>query len=254
MNMNYKKILTRVLGVVMAAAILLPGLILAQTGAATEALKGFCARLPDISSKITQRMDEKDAKLEEKSAEILSRLETRRTERDAKLAEKRAEWDAKRAEIFAKLEDKAETDEQKQAVAVFVGAVQEAVAVRRAAVDAAVQDFREGLAEAIAARQATVNGITGAFRASTEEALAKASSDCEAGTAPATVRENFRVELKAARDKFASDKGEVDKLKTSREALVTARREAIKQAVDTFKATLEQARAALKAAFSQESQ
>lgn len=253
MNMDYKKIFISTLGVVMTAAILLPGLILAQTGEATETLRGFCGRLSDISSKIAQRMDEKEVRLEEKRTEILNNLETRRGERDAKLTEKRVEWDTKRTEVFAKLEERAGTDEQKQAVAVFVAAVQAAVAVRRASVDAAVQGFRGGLAEAMAARQAAVDGIVSAFRASTEAALQKASSDCQAGVTPATVRENFRVELVAARNKFASDRQEIDKLRTSREALLTARREAIKEAVDAFQVVLEQARAALKASFSQES-
>lgn len=259
MKANSKKILTVGLGGVIAAIILVPVLILAQPRGgkpedAGEGGKGFCARISGISSKIDQRMANRDAKLEQKREQISNRIEIRRQERNAKLEQKRAKWDVNRVEHFAKLEEKAQTDEQKQAVITFTKAVSEAIAVRRAAIDTAIQEFREGVTEAKASRKASTDELVSDFRDAIKAAVEKAEADCESGIDPKTVRENLRNDLKEARENFVSAKQGIEKLGTQMALLITTKKEAIKKAIEDFKEALEQAKDDLKAAFPEESE
>ncbi len=232
--------------------ILVPVLIFAGHDNAEEKAKGYCARLSTLSSNIDQRIANRDSRLEAKRTEIANRIETRQGERDARILEKRAKWDANRAEHFAKLEERAQTDEQQQAVVAFKETINASIATRRAAIDEAIQDFREGVKEAIASHKLSVDTVVSTFRNSIQSAFGKATSDCENGVDPRTARENLRADLRAAREKLASDRQEIEKLKTPKETLIAARREAIKKAIEDFKSELESARADLKAVFPQE--
>ena len=223
--------------------LLSPVLILAQP-------KGFCERLSDFSSRVDQRIISRDAKLGEKRDEIAGRIEERRSERDGRLEEKRGKWDENRAEHFAKLEEKAQTDEQKQAVLVFVKAIEEAIKARRLAIDKAIEDFRRAVEEAKAARKTAVDGAVSNYKNAVKTAFEKAKTDCgQEGVDTETIRENLRIDLKTARENFIKERQEIEKLKTQMEGLIIAKREAIKKAIDEFKTALDQAKEDLKAAF-----
>lgn len=250
--MSFRKTATVVFGGVALAGILVPALVLAQTGDTNQGAKGFCTQLSTISSNIEQRLADRDSKLEAKRAEIQSRIEERRSERDARLVAMRTKWDANRAKHFAKLEERAQTDEQKQAVVAFTGAVNAAIAARRATVDTAIQNFRDGVGGLITSRKTSVDAAITTFKNSVQLALEKAQSDCASGVSPITVRKNLLADLKAAQEKFVSDKQDIEKMEDPTESLIAARKEAIEKAIDDFKATVEQARVDLKAAFPQE--
>lgn len=252
--MNYKKIFTITLGAIIITSILAPVLIWAQNENVNTGAKNFCARLSTTASKIDQRIINRDAKLESKQTEILNKIEARRDKRGVKIAEKRAKWDLNRVEHFAKLETKTQTDEQKQAVIAFTRAVQTAITTRRAAIDTAIQDFQQGINEAHFTRKSSADIVIGIFRNSITSAFEKAESDCENGIDPKTIRENLRTDLKTARENFVSDKQKIEKIKTPMETLITARQEAIKQAIDDFKAAVIQARDDFKTAFPPESE
>lgn len=251
--LNYKKIFAAGLGGVVIISILAPVLILAQTEDVGRRAKGFCALLSTISSKIDQKLIDSTSKLETKRTEISNKISSYQSERDAKLAEKHAKWKDNRAEHFTKLEARAETDEQKQAVTMFTEAVNAAIAVRQEALRTAIQDFRDGINEVIVSRKSSVRAIVDALRNSIKSAIKKAESDCGSDVDQRTVMETLRAELKAARENFVSARKEIPKLATSKELLVTTRKEAIKEANEVFKAAVEQERANLKAAFPQES-
>lgn len=242
---NFGKIFKVLFEGAIITSLLIPVLLLAQGNAE----KGICARLSTLSLKIDERFANFDARLEAKRTETANRIETRQNEFDARLTEKRAKWDANRDEHFAKLEEKAQTDVQKQALLAFRETVTAAISARRAAIDTANQNFREGVQDAIASRKSAVDTATTTFRNSLKAAFDKANSDCQAGVDPRTVRENLGTDLKAARDKFASDRQEIEKLKTPMETLINTRKEAIKKAIDDFKAAIEKAKTDFKAAF-----
>jgi hypothetical protein len=80
-------------------------------------------------------------------------------------------------------------------------------------------------------------------------AFDKAKADCAAGVEPRAVRDALRASLKSAQDQFQSDRQNFDRLRDDLETLRQTRRDAVKAAIDGFKATAEQARKDLKAAF-----
>lgn len=250
MKMNYKKILTIGLGGVAMMVVLAPLLVSAQNNT-NQGLKGFCQRLSSLYPKVDQSFTNQNARLEEKRAEIQNRIKECQTERNNKLEQKRAKWDANRAEHFAKLEERAQNDAQKQALLAFHQAVTAAIKSRRAAVDAAIQNFRQGITEAIASRKTTGDEAVYTFRNSVRTAYQNAQSDCDSDLDPATIRQRLKAEIKAARGKFTSDQQQIEKLSVNMESLIAAKREAIEKANEDFRTVIEKAREDFKAAFQQ---
>jgi len=255
MNYNYKKTFAIGLTLLLIIVVLAPILILAEkkgNGNSNET-KGFCNRVSKISSDAGQRFGNQNAKLEQKRERITERIEERRQERDQKYEEKREKWDANRAEHFAKLDEKTGTNEQKEITTEFQQAVVAAIRIRRDAVNAAIQEFRQGVEDLKIARKESIDGAIIAFRASSEAAIEKAKTDCEEeGVDPKAVQETLRNELKAAKQEYISARQEVEKVDIDMEALITAKREAIEKAQDDFKQALEDAKVAFKSDFPEE--
>lgn len=249
MKMNYKKIFTIGLALLLLTIVLAPALILAEQKGA----KGFCNRISKISSDTGQKFGNSNTKLEQKRERIIERIEERREERDQRYEEKQARWDANRADHFAKLDEKAVTDEQKEVATDFQQAVVAAIRIRRDAVNAAIQEFRQGLEDAKLARKGSIDEAIITFRASSEAAIEKAKTDCEAGIIdPETIQETLRKELKAIKEEYITARQEAEKINTDMEVLITVKREAIEKAQYDFKQALEQAKDNFKADFPEE--
>ena len=255
MKMNYKKIFTIRLALLFVIVILAPVLILAQqkgnsNGNGSNAAKGFCNRVSKISSDTGQRFGNSNAKLEQKRERIRERVEERRQERDQRYEQKREKWDDNRAEHFAKLDEKAGTNEQKRVALEFQEAVNAAIRARRDAVNAAIQQFRQGIEDAKIVRKGSTDEAITAFRASSEAAIENAQADCEEdGVDPKAVQQTLRNDIKAAKQEYISARQETEKIDIDMEALITAKREAIEEAQDVFKQALEDAKADFKADF-----
>lgn len=268
--MNYKKIFTIRLALLFVAVILAPVLILAQQkgngngngNGSSYGANGFCNRVSKISSDTGQKFGNNSAKLDQKRERIRERIEERREERDQRYEQKQEKWDDNRLEHFAKLDEKAGTDEQKRVALEFQQAVNAAIRARRDAVYGvvydldnepiygAIQEFRRGLEDAKIARAESIGEAIIAFRTSSEEAIQKAKDDCDVGIIDSkTIRETLRNELKTAKQEYISARQEVEKVDTDMEALITAKREAIEEAQDVFKQALEDAKADFKADF-----
>ena len=112
--------------------------------------------------------------------------------------------------------------------------------------DEAISDFRDALDQAIANRKTAVETAKNNYLAAYQAAIDKAKADCAAGIDPAKVRDTLQVALKAAREKFNSDKQAIEKLNLK--PLVEARQQAFKEALDYFKKAMQEARDKLKAA------
>jgi hypothetical protein len=209
----------------------------------------FCSRITEMSGKIDQQVTDRESKLTSARTDRDTRLKDREDSQAKKLIDLRTAEDQRKAERFAQLEAKATTDVQKQAVAAFEKAVSAAITERRTAVDAAQQAFWNGLHEAINARKTTMDATIKTLSDSIKAVVAKAKSDCTSGVAPATARATFVASLKTAREKFQADRKSKDKLSDTVHTLVDARKTATEKALADFKATMEKARAALKAAF-----
>jgi len=251
MNYNYKNTFA-IICLMLVIVVLAPVLILAQQkgkGVSSEA-KGFCNRVSKISSDTGQRFGNRNTKLEQKRERIRERIEERRQDRDQRYEEKKAKWDANRVNHFAKLDERAGTDEQKEVITEFQQAVKAAIEIRRDAVYTAIQEFRQGLEDAKIARKEFIDEAVIAFRISSEAAIEKAETDCEQeGVDSKAVQETLRNELKTIKEEYINTRQEIEKINTDMEALITAKREAIEKAQDDFKQALEQAKDDFKADF-----
>jgi hypothetical protein len=243
--MNYKKILSINIVAIVLVSILAPVVILAETNNTID----VCLKISDAFSKFEQRADDRDVKLAEKRARILENIDERWVNRDAKFLEHRAKWDINRAEHFAKLEEVAGTDEQRLAVIEFTKTVEASIAVRRAAINIANQDFRTGVDQAAISWRSGFDVIISDFRIATSAVFEKALADCGNGDEFKDVRKNLRDGLKLAKENFRDARQDKEDRKDVLEPLRDARKEAVKTAIEDFKSTLEQAREEFKESF-----
>lgn len=248
-KMNFKKIAIAAVSV----SILVPVLVLAQQqGGATTTGGVLCKTLTGLYPKVNQMVQDRDAKVIQKRTEITARIQERWMEQDGRLSDKRDEWDANRAEHFLALEERFEGDAEKQAVISFGAAVEAAVAARKIAMDAAIAGFRTGIQQAKDGRQTAIDAAKNAYRLAVTAAYEKAKTDCAGGVAPATVRQNLKDALTAAKNKYQADYQALDKFSVSMDQLIAARKAAIEKAIQDFKAAVEKARDEFKAAVGQE--
>lgn len=213
----------------------------------------FCSRLITFAEKISQKFADGETKLTAVRNERISKIANHQADFDKKLTENREKWDENREEQFQKLEEKAQTDAQKQAIAQFKSTMTTAISTRRAAVDVAIQTFRQGLQQAINDRKTVTDTTVSTYKSAVNLAIEKAKSDCASGVDTKTVRTNLVQSLKTAREQFNTARQNIEKLSESVETFVAARKQAVKKAHDDFKTMAEQARIQLKAAFGETS-
>jgi hypothetical protein len=211
--------------------------------------QNFCTQLSTLSAKLTTKQGDTETKLRQRKATTTQEQTDRKNKRAQQLAEMRAKADAERASMYEQLLVKATTSAQKQAVADFKVAIEAAVTARRTAVDAAIKAYWDGVASIMNARKEAVTNAGADLKTTVKKALDTAKSECDAGTAPATVRQNFANTLKAAKTELTNDRKAIDKAGTQIKALAETRNAAIKKAIDDFKKMAEKARATFKAAF-----
>jgi len=217
--------------------------------ASTEGAKGVCANINNLADKIGQRLVDSGEKIEKKKAERDSALAERHGNWDKKLADLRANWSEKHDKQLSKLEKRATTTTEKEAINTFKTTMTAALAARKAAIDKAISDFRAGLKEKLSARQNALDAAITAYKSAKEAAFAKAKADCSANIDSKVVLSTLKGSLKAAQDKFKADRQAIEKLGPDVKQLTAAKKEAIAKAVSDFKVIAEQARTALKTAF-----
>ena len=111
-------------------------------------------------------------------------MSERRDNRENSLAELRKKQDERRNEYYKKLEERAKTEEQKEAVLKFESQIEAAVKTRRAAVDAAIAAFQKGMDDAIAQKTDSAEAAAAAFQSAVQAAFSQGQSDCESGIDP----------------------------------------------------------------------
>lgn len=240
-------------------ALMAPALALAEDGSGTTPPKpnsagpagaaGFCTRLDGlgttITSRIPKREDKRDQHLDNRVTKVNGRFELRL----GKLDDRRDRWHEDRTDRYAKLEARATTTAQIDAVSLFKTNVEAAIVVRQAAVDAAIKAFQDGVNALLAGRQTTIDAAFATLKSATDAAIAKAKADCTAGTDPATVRATLQADLKAANEAFRTAIKPSDTLESSMKSLRATRDAAVKAAIEAFQATFTAEMTKLKAAF-----
>lgn len=243
----------KIAGGLIAVSLMAPAFALAalpvRTSTTTPTAVNFCTNLPNLTTQVNTRISANEKNLESRQQQRQTQVQERQTKREQQLGQIRTNGDQDRQAIYQQLMAKATTEEQKQAVTAFQNAIEAAVTTRRTAVDAALKTYWAALDSALAARRTAVATARQNFSASIQAALTTASTQCSSGVAPATVRKNFQASLEAAKTQFATNRKAIDKIGPQVKTIVQTRNAAVKKAMTDFKATAEQARTELKAAF-----
>jgi membrane protein involved in colicin uptake len=260
MKTNFKRIYIGVLVVLLALSFLLPVLSMAkndnidknnknsENGSKNAGINNaFCLRVENWVERVDQNLTRNQEKIADKQEERLQNMEEKKLQREEKLAEHREKWEQNREEQYTKLESKAQTDVQKQAIVEFKQAVEAAISARKEDVDAAISAFRTGLDQLINNRKTATENAKNAYRNTYQVAVQKAKDDCAAGVDANQVRTTFMAALKAGKDKYNSDRQAIEKISTK--TLVETRQTAFKKALDDFKAAMQAAKDKLRAAF-----
>lgn len=212
----------------------------------------ICDRISELAGKVGGKIEEKESALSLRQEERMAKWTRHIEEQSAKISQLRADHEANYDEHFKALEDKAQTDGQKKAVADFEAAVEAALTARRSAVDSAQKTFREGVKSAISGRKTDASQLMSDFNAARTAAFQKAESDCAEGVGAEAVKKNLRSDLQAAKTKLQGDRKNIEKVGSVVKELAAARRQAVEKAHVDFKAAMEKARAELKKAFPSE--
>ena len=209
----------------------------------------LCEKISERADAFGQKMSGEENKFQTRTQERLTNWTAKKTENEAKLSSQRAAWNANRDAQFKALEERAQTEEQKKAVAVFEATTRTAIETRQGAVDSAIKTFQDGVQAAITTRTGQVDQLLETVKTARQTLLDAAKADCVAGKDAKTVMETFRAGMLANRTKAQGDKQNVTKVNTQVQTLITARKAAIDKAFTDFKATMEKARIELKKAF-----
>lgn len=262
MKKNFKEsILSAACGVTVMAMILpIVGFAAARNNNATSTLgtgasgkSGFCLQVEKLSSKIDQRLTEREEKIKEAQTGRTQNFKDKRDNRDSELEQFREKWNANRDQFYAKLAEKADTNAKKQALEKFKVSVEAAVKTRRAAIDKAINDYRAAVDKLVASRKTAIDAAKVTYRNAIRSAFKNANDACAKNDVdPAKVREQLKADLGAARNKYQSDVQAAEKIGQSIQDLIKTRREAVAKAIEEFKTTLEKARVDLKEAWGTE--
>ncbi|MBI3494431.1 hypothetical protein HY004_00395 [Candidatus Saccharibacteria bacterium] len=209
-----------------------------------------CQSINKLAANIQNQLTEKKSKIDSKRIDIYVKSTTRRETRDAELLSKRDDFDSKRQQNFEKLKSMAKTDEQTQAVEVYISAITKATQVRRDANDAAFATFRSDVDSLKKTAGQSTDANASATSASINQAISQAKADCASGQSADTVKQTLKTAIDAARQKSKISRESVtkgDQLK----AIVQKRNDALKANAETFRASTAAARDQLKNAFNQ---
>ncbi|MDD5251746.1 MAG: hypothetical protein PHT12_03870 [Patescibacteria group bacterium] len=256
--MTSNNLQNKIVGGLLALSLLMPMAVAAEedSGAAARpsavrAQRNFCTVLTarPLNERFATQIQQREKNLTTRRTEVNKRLKDNRAQRDSKLEGLRVQQDQKRGGAVDALQEKFKGEEQKQAILKFQAAVAAAAEVRRAAVDASTAAYRKGLDDALASRKTAVDAAVTAFRTAVKAAEDKAKADCAVtGADPVAVREVMRVSVEAARTQFKTALQAAEKVGPQASDLAKTRQDAVKKAMDDWKAAVEKARDELKTA------
>jgi hypothetical protein len=217
----------------------------------TQVQGEFCGKFAETTGSIAEKMSDVRTKIDGLKVNKESMMENHRDTGDERLNDVRSTQDARRVEWYVKLEARATTDKQKEAVKDFKKTVDAGVESRRDMVDAAIGTFRAGADALVTGKKNSAESVADTFQAAVDTAVAGAKADCESGKDPETIRNSFRGALKKAKTDLSISRKSVDNIGNQVDALAVVRNESVRKAVDRFDTVLKAATEKLKVAFSE---
>lgn len=210
----------------------------------------FCTKLASDQGKYTSELNGRVAKASDALQGRNEKWSTVWANVDSKVTEDRQKADTERQADFAKLQAKATTSSEQQAVQAYETAVNNAVSTRRAAYDSAREAFRNGVETIVSGRQSTIAGQLNSFETAVNTAFQNAQASCASNPSDGpAIRATLMAALKSARENYTSDRKGDATVGSQIQQLIATRDAAFKAANQTFQNSMTAAAQTLKAAF-----
>lgn len=206
----------------------------------------FCSRIDASTTELDGLISTGEKNYLEAKTTRKETLADSRAESDKALLGARAEADANYAEQYKLLTAQATTKSQKKAVIAFQKTITEAITKRRAAIDAAIKEYRSGVDQLLANKDKTYSAAVTSLKASIDTSMQVAKADCLASVAAgAQAESDTKINIRNARYEFAAA---IKKIDTTAEldALTSTRDQALTKADTNFQSILESAGTSLK--------
>ncbi|MDO9231638.1 MAG: hypothetical protein Q7U36_04155 [bacterium] len=215
----------------------------------TNKTEKTCAMISNQAEQIQNRLTERIAKLTQKRTETQASIDERVAQRTAKRTERRAKWEATKTANWEKLRTKAGTDEQKTAVEKFIATVQTAVKTKNDAIDATLTQLRAEIQTRNNERKSEIDAQIASYKNAVASITSQVQSDCSAGKDAKTIRESYRTQMQQARETFQNRERNREEFNAEIKTLKDAKKSEVTAILETFKKTVEDAKAELRSAF-----
>jgi len=215
----------------------------------TNKTEKTCAMISNQAEQIQNRLTERITKLTQKRTETQASIDERVAQRTTKRTERRAKWEQTKTANWEKLQSKAQTDEQKTAVAKFIQTMQTAVKDKNDAIDAILTQLRAEIQTQNNERKSEIDSQIDSYKNAVASITSQVKADCSAGKDAKEIREYYRTEMKQARETFQNRERNREEFNAEIKTLKDAKKTEMQKILETFKKTVEDAKTELRSAF-----
>ena len=226
----------------------LPFTVFAEGVSSTSPID-FCSRLEAFVEKTNDGILEQLKNVKTFRSKKLAELSVKELKENNALLAERSEQDSRNVSLVEKIEAKATTSIQKEALATFKTELKEITDLRRQQVETAVANYRLGYRRVLENYNANTINIIKAFEESIASSTAKAKADCARGVSSGTVRQDFKTALQESSKDVRDSQKVLDKTTVRMETLLSDQKAALKKADEKYKKDIKTATANLKAVF-----
>ncbi len=212
----------------------------------------ICDRMEELGGKIQERLRTRNENQQQNRDKNEVRIQTRMQEQLENIEQRRQLRDQKREEFYLSLQERAQTEEQNAAVSEFKNSIEDAVEIRRAAVDKAVDDFHDGVQQAIDDRNSSVDNLVSDYQKSRERVAAEVKNVCDISSDAVGVRQSLQTKLQKAKDDFKLSKQDIPNVGEKVKELAQIRKEAVRKASEDFVAAVKSAQEKMRSEFQTE--
>ncbi|MFH0853655.1 MAG: hypothetical protein V1853_04605, partial [bacterium] len=169
-------------------------------------ITGLCANINTLISQRTSRFSARTSKVTRAQSQRAAQLAENKSRNHAQMQTQREIWDENRLDRYFQLRNLVHNDEQSAAIEIFIEKIDQAVAVRRAAVDQAINNYQNSLQNLIDQRNTTVQSAISRYQSSISVALDAANFDCANGNAVSEVRKSLADTLETAKSALTASR------------------------------------------------
>lgn len=211
----------------------------------------ICAKLNQLDPKIEKSLSQKQLNLENHRKEQSNKIQSSFDNKTSQINQSRELWDKNRLEHYDKLSDKANTQEQVDALNQFKSTIESAVIKRRAIYDQANNEYRNAIKNIIGNNQSTIDIVISNYQTQLTQARLQATQDCESNIEDAEVKNNFNSKLKTAKANLEDNKVGIEQISSQISLIRQNRTTLLENAAQEFKTTLQGAKEQLRLALNQ---